>query len=151
MKTISSQIAKAIRTIAASLIILLTLAEVSKGENSGKETIQTNTTELSTQIESWIGSDTFWSNETDNQEQELASEIKTWLNNATDWNNNDEPVESELAIQMKLWISNSNFWCAENNTTVQDLTAQIKLWLTQNAYWNQTEDAINTGSELANN
>ena len=136
MKTISSQIAKAIRTIAASLIILLTLSEVSKGENSGKETIQTNTTELSTQIESWIGSDIFWSNETDNQEQELASEIKTWLNNTTDWNNNDEPVESELAIQMKSWISNSNFWCAETNTTMQDLTAQIKLWLTQNAYWN---------------
>lgn len=167
MKTITYKTAKVIRTIAASLIILVLLSGVSKGASSGKEATQINTTELTVQLKSWISDNTTWSEsgdiqvettlasdftlpgETDNKE--LSTEIEAWISDNSLWSNETVNVQEDLSSRMKSWIGNSNYWGPESENNDHELAVQIKSWITESAFWNGTEELSHTGNELANN
>lgn len=168
MKTTTYKMAKVIRTIAATLILMVAISGVSKGENSGRELCHENNG-LTVQVKSWMGNNTYWSDfdnqaieelqngsavindNSDSQNRELSTDMESWINNCTYWSNESDNHEVELTQQIKSWIGNSNFWSAENDDNDKELAAQIKSWMSSKIYLNDSERQINTGNQLANN
>jgi len=195
MKTLTYKIAKGMRSIIGSLIILAALCSVSKGAVSGKEFLQNNN-ELTIQVKSWLGNSTYWSapenlqdeelnpavadsnanimNQTDSQElshemeslirtgsywndetgtgeEELARQIKSWMSSNSYWSNDTESTETDLAIRMKSWISNGTYWSEEIVNEEPDLALQIKSWINNGSFWKDSNDQSEIRTELASN
>lgn len=131
MKTITYKMVEVMRTIAATLILVVALSGVSKGENSGRELCHEND-ELTLQVKSWMGGNTYWS-DLDNQA------IKELQNSSAVINDNSDSQKRELSTEMESWISNSAFWGNESDNHEAELTQQIKLWMGDTVLWSQEE------------
>ena len=125
MKTLTYKIAKSMRSVIGSLIILTALCSVSKGEISGKEFLQNN--------------------------NELAFQLKSWMSNNSFWSNDSESTDPDLALQMKSWISNGTFWSEEMVNEEPDLALQIKSWIKNGTFWKESNDQSDFLTELASN
>ena len=132
MKTSTFNPGKVIRTIVVTLIVLASLTGSSKGVNSGKESVEMNSTLLTNQVKFWISDNSNWNNVEDlkykfsvekdslenitsiNQDEELLNMMKTWISNSSNWVDQTDAIEQELAEKLKEFIKNCDFW---NNET----------------------------------
>jgi len=164
MRTITSKTTRVIRTIVASLLILVALSGVSKGVNSGKE-LAINNNELLLQMKSWIGNNTTWSDfenlkteefqndsaevqsDGNSQFEELTSEMESWINSDTFWSNEKGNEEQELGSEMKSWINNKSGWSNDEENKDSELTLQLKSWISHSHFW--SADTENSERELA--
>ena len=166
MKTLTYKIAKVMRSIIGSLIILAALCSVSKGAVSGKEFLQNNN-ELAIQVKSWLGNSTYWSaaenlqseelntavadsnanimNQADNQE--LSNELQSLINTSSYWNDETGTSEAELARQIKSWMSNNSYWSNDTESTEPDLAIRMKSWISNGTFW--SEEIVNEEPDLA--
>ena len=166
MKTLTYKIAKVIRSMIGSLIILVALCSVSKGAVSGKEFLQNNN-ELAIQVKSWLGNSTYWSaaenlqseelntavadsnanimNQADNQE--LSNELQSLINTSSYWNDETGTSEAELARQIKSWMSNNSYWSNDTESTEPDLAISMKSWINNGTFW--SEEIVNEEPDLA--
>jgi hypothetical protein len=140
MKTINFKIEKVMKTMVASLIILVSFSGISKGVNTGSEATDINGNELAVQVKSWISSSTYWdlSANIDNidaisdgtveknlniavnaENQELGQEMKSWMSNSAYWNGKVESDDQDLARQIKSWMNNGTYWSSENENQNQ--------------------------------
>ena len=166
MKTIFYQMAKGIITIAATLIILVTLTGISKGAVSGKEFLQNNN-ELALQLKFWIGNSTFWSS-IDNQRaeelsiavadsnansenragnQELSLEMGSLIHSGSYWDNETATTEEEVYGLLKTWLSNKAFWSNDADSAEPDLEFRMKSWISSGAYW--SDETVTGEQDLA--
>lgn len=149
MKTIIYKMAKVMRTIVASLIILTALPGISKGENSGRESVEITTNELTVQVKSWMNDNSYWSDVDNSQSEEnsattvqsenqdLSNEMESWISNGTLWNGDSDNEEQELVLQMKRWISNNSYWNNDTEENNQELALQMKSWISNISFWNR--------------
>lgn len=147
MKTITYKIAKVMRAIAVSLILLMVLPGISKGGNSANE--------LTIQVKSWINDNAYWSDvdHSDSEDssattiqsenQNLSNEMESWMSSGTLWSGDSDEEEQELSLQMKTWIGNTSFWNDATEENNQQLALQLKLWLNNNTHWSVSEEQIN--------
>jgi len=165
MKTLTYKIAKVMRSIIGSLIILVALCSVSKGEISGKEFLQNNN-ELAIQVKSWLGNSTYWSasenlqaeelniavadsnssigNQPDNQELSLEMEMESLIRTGSYWNDESGNNEADLSHQIKSWMSNNSYW---SNDSESNLAFRMKSWISNGAFW--SEEVVNEEPDLA--
>jgi len=166
MKTILFQIAKGIRAIAATLIILVALTGISKGEVSGKEFLQ-NDNELAFQVKSWLSNSTYWSaaenlqpeeittamadsnanSEYQGGNQELSLEMESLIQTGAYWDDETSTREGEVYDLIKTWISNEAFWSNEGDASEPDLGIRMKSWISSGAYW--SEETVTNKQDLA--
>lgn len=159
MKTTNYKITNAMKTLAVSFIILVSLSGFAPERNSAvttsvrenSEAITTNNQELAGQIESWINNSAYWSNETASEEQEAGLDMKSWIDNGSFWRDDVENENQELTVQLKSWINDGALWSREDEMQEQDLHLQIKEWISTCAFWNEADDAITFTDTLANN
>ena len=166
MKTLTYKIAKGMRSIIGSLIILAALCSVSKGAVSGKEFLQNNN-ELAIQVKSWLGSSTYWSapenlqaeelsaavadsnanvmNQADSQE--LSHEMESLIRTGSYWNDETATGEEELARQIKSWMSSNSYWSNDTESTETDLAIRMKSCISNGTYW--SEEIVNEEPDLA--
>ena len=62
MKTSTFKTGKVVRTIVVTLIVLISLTGSSKGVNSGKESVEMNSTLLTNQVKFWMSDNSNWNN-----------------------------------------------------------------------------------------
>ncbi len=119
MKTITYKMAKMIRAIAVSLIIMIAFSGITKGETSDRTFNEMTESGLMIQVREWMGSNANWNNESDIDEQDLALQMKFWIRNTTNW---DKEVEANgLVFQMKSWMNNRKFWVEETENKNKEL------------------------------
>ena len=167
MKTITDKIAKVMKTILASLIIMVALSGITKGENSGNEAVEINSNELTIEMKSWMVNSEYWSEpankqieeltaafeNSDNQSesQELAQKMKLWITNSSSWDKENDSNVQELALEMKSWMNNNSFWHGKTKIRGHQLAMAIRSWISNSSFWNEAEEPINSGNILANN
>jgi len=145
MKTLIYKIAKVMRSIIGSLIILVALCSVSKGAVSGKELLQ-NKNELAFRVKSWIGNGTYWSTAENQQTEELNATVAD--SNANIMNQADN---QELSNELESLIRSGSYWNDETGTSEEELARQIKSWIKNGSFWNDSSDPSDFRTELASN
>ncbi len=134
MKTSTFKTGKVVRTIVVTLIVLISLTGSSKGVNSGKESVEMNSTLLTNQVKFWMSDNSNWNNvenlndkdsvEKDslenvnsiNQQEELLDMMKTWISNSSIWVDQTEAIEQELSEKLKEFIKNCTYWSNETES-----------------------------------
>ena len=159
MKTINYKIANAMRTLAISFAIVVSLSGFAKGAAStttsmtGGESaeISMNHTELAGQMETWLNNSTYWNGEETSEAQELVSQMRSWMDNRSFWSDDAVSQEPELALQMKNWLSEKSLWSVDEDNQGDDLNFQVKSWIGNTAFWSGSEVEVPFGNQLASN
>ena len=171
MKTILYKITKGMRTIVASLVIVLALTGISIGENSITASGKISDDTLALQVKSWVNNSAYWVDSnaqqieeptpegtvssvntvTETENQELSRQMESWISNSAYWNDESDSKEQELAHRMKSWISTGTYWSGETLNKEQGLASQIRSWMNNSEFWCESNDYLNFNSELASN
>jgi hypothetical protein len=167
MKTTSYKTGNVMRSLVVSLIILASFSGIAKGENSGKEAVNTGTT---LQIAAY--------NANDFVAAEIALETRNWLNGNDETTyksteaepalqaekyNADEFAAAEMALETENWLNNNGE--ISNLVTDVELVPQIEKYNAQNfvekeiavetANWmkmllnHEADDSINCNKNMA--
>ena len=167
MKTIINQIAPGIRTIVASLIIVVALTGISKGENSNTATCKINDDSLTLQVKSWVkngvylvdpntrqieepatgGIESGLIEVTEADNRELSHQMESWMSNSSFWNDESENKEQGLVKEMKSWLNNRSCWSRESESKDADLALKMKSWISSCTFW--SEETMHQEQELA--
>ena len=142
MKTILYQGSKGIRTFVDTLIILVALTGISKGEIPGKELLQNNN-ELALQLKFWIGNSAFWSTTDNQQADELTKAVADRNANA-----GNEAGNQELSLEMGSLIHSGSYWDDETATREEEVYGLLKTWISKNAFWSNDADSAEPGVAL---
>ncbi len=167
MKTITYKTTKVIKTIIATLLILVALCGVSKAENPVNE-LKSENNGLTIQLKAWMGDVNNWGdmNGNDfndasvcsnrlaeseiNNGEDLSTEMESWMTDNSLWDKESDNENSDLTLKMKSWISNSNLWDAEPDNN-EELAVQIRQWIKNNSFINESNEQIFLCNELAAN
>ena len=153
METTTYKIENVMKSIVASLIILISFSVLTKGENLVNEANAIVGSESELQVESWMNSNNYWNGNADKDEQELVSKIESWMNNSAYWTGtaNTENIEEIPALVIESWMNSDNYWNGNADIEERELALEIESWMNNSAYWTGTDKKINCGTGLANN